>query len=59
MGIGIMINATKPNRDEAHLGPSPSYMYVANSGNPAPARLRKTVVAASAEAATNKYESIT
>jgi len=57
-GIGIIARATKPRSDDAHRGPRASYICVAKSGKAAPARLRTTVLAASAEAATNRYESI-
>ena len=43
--------ATHPKSVEAHWMPIPSYMYVENSGNPAPARDRRKVLPAMAEAA--------
>jgi hypothetical protein len=57
-GIGIMTNAMNPSNVDAHCGFSFSYICVANNGNAAPARLRKTVLDARAEAATKVYESM-
>jgi hypothetical protein len=57
-GMGIMASAMNPSSDDAHRGFSLLYICVANNGNAAPARLRKTVLDARAEAATTVYESI-
>jgi hypothetical protein len=56
--MGIMASAMNPSSDDAHRGFSLLYICVANNGNAAPARLRKTVLDARAEAATKVYESI-
>lgn len=53
-GIGTMANAMNPRRDDAHGVPNRSYICLANSGNAAPTRLRQTVLAARAEAATKR-----
>ena len=51
-GRGIMRSATQPSSVPAHRGFSDSNICVAKSGKAAPARLRTTVDAARAEAAT-------
>ena len=50
-------NATKPNTLFPHPKSSALYMAGANSGNPNPAKLRRTVAAAIALAAYRVYES--
>lgn len=57
-GIGTINNAKQPSNVEAHLAFKASYICVANSGKAAPKTLRTTVLAAKADAATNRYASI-
>lgn len=56
-GMGVMSNAKHPSRVDAQRGFSFSYMFVANKGNTAPDTERRTVFAASADAATCRYTS--
>lgn len=53
-GIGTINKANRPSSVDAHRGFKALYICVAKRGNAAPAALRTTVLAASAEAATNR-----
>ena len=57
-GTGIKLAANKPKSKPAQPVPMPRNMYPANSGNAAPNDDLKKVLAATAEAATSKYDSI-
>lgn len=57
-GIGIKPSARKPSKLVAHRGFNLEYIWLAKRGKPAPAKDRKMVWMANADAATGRYASV-